>query len=197
MVRTGSGWVVASAAGLLRGDDLSDLFEFDDVGPVGDDPVAPCVLGGRRGGEVFVDLGRVEGGVDDPVDELPLVGGCGFEQLLQFVLAVDELAGCSARERPHRGGVFGEPDPVFEEAEHQAVPAVGVGRVGGSGSDAWLGVGGVVEESVVGDAGGGVVPHRGRGWCGGSLSEPGGEPFGWFGLQASVALSAAVWTARR
>ena len=76
-------------------------------------------------------------------------------------MATEEFARCCACQRLWWwGGVVGEPDPVFEEAEHEVVPGVGVGRVVGSGSDAWHGVGGVVVEAVVGDAGGGVVPHR-------------------------------------
>ena len=148
------------AESLLGGDDSGDLFEFDDVGPVGDDPVASCVLDGHGGGEVFVDLGGVEGGVDDPVDELSLISGCGIEQLLQLVLAVDQLGwGAGGGRHAGWGGVVGEPDPVFEQSDHQVLPPVGVGRVGGSGSDSCFGVGDVVEEAVMGDAGGGVVPH--------------------------------------
>ena len=49
---------------LLAGDELGDLFEFDEVGPVGDDPVAPGVLDGHGGAEVVVHLGGVELGVD-------------------------------------------------------------------------------------------------------------------------------------
>ena len=45
---------------LLRGDELGDLFEFDDVGPVGDDPVAAPVLSGHCLGEVLVHLNGVE-----------------------------------------------------------------------------------------------------------------------------------------
>ena len=43
--------------GLFGGDELSDLFEFDDVGPVADNPVASCVLGAHGSGEELVHLG--------------------------------------------------------------------------------------------------------------------------------------------
>ncbi len=40
----------------LGGDQCVELFEFDDVGPVGDDPVAPFLLGVDCGDEVVVDF---------------------------------------------------------------------------------------------------------------------------------------------
>ena len=117
------------------------------------------VLDGHRGGEVLVHLDGVELRGDDAVDELALVGGRCGEELLQFVLAVDELGrrrdSAAARRRVWggrraRGGLRG--------SQHQVLPPVGRRRVVGSGADAGLVVGDVVEESVVGDAGGGVVP---------------------------------------
>lgn len=100
--------------GFVSGDDLCDLFEFDDVWPVGDDPVALRVLFAHRGGEVVVHLGGVEGGVDDPVDELPLVGWRCFEELLQVVLTTEEFARRCACQRPWCcGEMVSEPDAVF------------------------------------------------------------------------------------
>ena len=61
----------------LGGDEGVDLFELDDVGPVGDDPVAPGVLGAGGGEEVVVHLGGVEVGAGEPVDEGALVGWRG------------------------------------------------------------------------------------------------------------------------
>ena len=46
-------------------------------------------------------------------------------------------------------------------------------------------VGDVVEEAVVGDAGGGVVPHGRGGGRRRVVAEPGGEPCGWVGLEAA------------
>ena len=108
-----------------------------------------------------------------------------FEQLLQVVLATEEFGRrCACQRSWCWCGVVGEPDPILEEAKHQVLPCVGVAGLSWSRSDAWLGVGDGVEEAVVRDAGCGVVPHGGCSWGGGSLSEHGCEPFGWFGLQA-------------
>ena len=146
---------------LLGGDELGDLFEFDEVWPVGDDPVAALVLGGHRGGEVLVHLGGVEVGVHDAVDELALIGGRGRQELLQFLLAVDEFGGRAGRQaarrrgwggRRARGGLRG--GGSSDRCQRSACR-----RVSRAWSDAGFGVGDVVEEAVVGDAGGGVVPH--------------------------------------
>ena len=82
------------------------------------------------------------------------------------------------------GGVVVEPDAVLEEPQHQVLPAASVDGIVGARTDARFGVGDVVEEPVVGDAGGGVVPHRCGGGCRWALAEPGGEPCGWVGLEA-------------
>ena len=66
------------------GDQFVDLLEFDDVGPVGDDPVAPFLLGADGGDEVIVDFrgAGVAGG--ETCNEFAVVGWCGVHQCLEF-----------------------------------------------------------------------------------------------------------------
>ena len=98
----------------------------------------------------------------------------------------DELGRCAGAERVDvGGGLVVEPDSGFEGAQHQVVPAASVDWIVGAWPDAGVGVGDVVEEAVVGDAGGGVVPHGRGGGCRGAVTEPGGEPWGWVGLEAA------------
>ena len=55
--------------------------------------------------------------------------------------------------------VVGEPEAVFEQAKHEVLPAIDLDRIGWACTDPGLVLRDVVEESVVGDAGDGVVPH--------------------------------------
>ncbi len=171
---------------LLLGDQGGDLFEFDEVGPVGEDPLSPLVLHGHRGRQVLVHLGGVEFGSGDAVDELLLVGGRGGEELLEFGSTVDEFLWGRCGQRNHLGRrVVGEPEAVFEQAEHHVLPAVALDGIDGAWADPGLILVDVVEESVVGDAGDGVVPDGCCGRSGGSCTEPGGEPLGRVGLECS------------
>ena len=178
---------VADGVGLSRrlvlGDELGDLFEFDDVGPVGDDPVAALVLSAGCRGQEVVHLVGVELGVHDPVDELLLVGWRCVEELFELKSAAGEFNRAARRDRRDgRRLVCGEPDSVFEESEHEVVPPTAGVRFVWSGSDAWFVVD-VVQEAVFGDAGGGVVPDGCTGGGGGSGTDPGGEPCGRFGSE--------------
>ena len=78
-----------------RGDQLVDLLEFDEVGPVGDDPLASVVLGGGGGEEVLVEFGRVDGRVGQSLDELGLVWRCGGSGGVEFPAAVAKFVGCA------------------------------------------------------------------------------------------------------
>ena len=89
----------------------------------------------------------------------------------------------SAGERTISGVVglvvaVGEPAAVLERAQHQLLPSLRRVRIVGSRSEPGDVVGDVVEEPVVGDAGGGVVPHRGAGQRRRVGAEPGGQPVG-------------------
>jgi hypothetical protein len=162
-------WLVARPVRLrlLAGDQLGDLFEFDDVGTVGDDPVASAVLCARGRREVLVHLCWNERGVGDPVDELSLVGGRGRQELLQFGLPAVELRRSPDDDRDGRCVVsIDEPTAVLEDPQHRLLPPVGDGGVVWSGSESGWVVGDVVEESVSGDAVGGVVPDGGAGCVG-------------------------------
>ena len=98
----------------MCGDEGVDLFELDDVGPVGDDPVAPGVLSVGGGGEVLMDVGvGVAGG--ESFDDVALVGWGGLHELFELVAALDEVSGSSCRRG--EGGLLVavvEPDPVVE-----------------------------------------------------------------------------------
>ena len=52
-----------------------DLFEFDDVGPVGDDPIAASVSGAGGGEELGLDFGRIPAAARESVDEGLLLRG--------------------------------------------------------------------------------------------------------------------------
>jgi hypothetical protein len=118
---------------LLFGDEGGDLFEFDEVGPVGEDPVAPLVLDGHGGRQVLVHLGGVEFGSNDAIDELLLVCGSGGEELLEFGSTVDEFLRSRCGQRHDLGRrVVGEPEAVFEQAQHQVLPAIALDRIGGA-----------------------------------------------------------------
>ena len=75
-----------------------ELAVFDDVGPVIDDPVAPCLLGGVGGPEAVDDgsgIGWSES--EEFVDEVGLVGRCVGEVRLEFVEAVLDGGGVEFR----------------------------------------------------------------------------------------------------
>ena len=57
--------------------DRVELLEFDDVGPVGDDPVPSILLSGGRRDEMLVDLCRANGAGGETVDEFAVIGRCG------------------------------------------------------------------------------------------------------------------------
>ena len=167
------------ASGGLGGDEGVDLFEFDDVGPVGGDPVPPGVLGVGGGEQLVVQFARAEVGVGEPLDEGALVGRRGLHELFEFGAPFDELGG-GAHDQWGVGLVVavGEPAAVLERAQHQLLPSLRRVRIVGTRSETGDVVGDVVEEPVVGDAGGCVVPHGGAGRVGGSGAEPGGQPAG-------------------
>ena len=102
--------------GRLGSDEGIDLFEFDDVGPVGDDPGATCVLDAGRVEEPRQKVCRVDVGVGDPFDKVALIGRCGGGQLLEFGPSFDQLASGANCER--FDGCFvsvGEPAAVLED----------------------------------------------------------------------------------
>ena len=83
-------WSARVPAGI---DEPSDLLKFDDVGPVGDDPIATGVLDPARVDEPLLQFCRMDVGASDPLDEFALIGGRGRDQLLELGAPIEELDG--------------------------------------------------------------------------------------------------------
>ncbi len=64
----------------LRGDERIELLEFDDVGPVGDDPVPPLVLCVDGGDEMLVDHRGADVSNGETLDQLAVVCWSGTHQ---------------------------------------------------------------------------------------------------------------------
>ncbi len=170
--------------GRLGGDQRVELFEFDNVGPVGDDPVPPLLLFADSCDEMLVNVCGVDVAGGETFDEFAVVCGSRADQCLEFGASMVHL-GC----RQARAGgqwfvpAVGQPHPISQRPQHQLLPSLGRLRV------EWLlpesGCCGVdlVDGSVMCDPSDGVVPHGGSRPVGWSVAEPVREPLRRFSSQ--------------
>ena len=158
-------------AGVDGGGDLGVL---DDVGPVGEDPVAAGALGLEGGGECLggVEQGELVAGAE-AVDEVALVGRGGGEDAVDLVAAVEELVErAEPWPRLDRRDVAGfELRPCSQDLLGGEVPCVTAIWLEGCLADAVDVVGGLVLEPVLGDRADGGVPDRRFVWGVGSGAE--------------------------